>query len=143
MVKLVLQTLMGIKRGEGNNHIQRKEGVVGKLAVYISTVEAQERGTLHLHMILWLENMPILAQIKEALHTDAFRKQVAAYIRATIHANLDGATASKVMKIKPIKGIVYSQPVNPKDETILQLQLRRRDTWQEQYRFINAVLRIA
>ena len=119
MVKLILQTLMGIEAGEGNNHMRRKEGMVGKLSAYIGMVEAQERGTLHLHMILWLENMPTLTQMKEALCTKAFQKQVTVYIGATIHADLDGATASEVVKIKQIKAIVYSQLVDARDENYI------------------------
>jgi Helitron helicase-like domain at N-terminus len=103
-VMLVLQTLMGIEAGKGNNCIQRKEGVVGKVSAYIGMVEAQGRGTLHLHMILWLENAPTLTQMKESLCTDALQKQVTAYIRAAIHADLDGAImASEVIKIKQLR----------------------------------------
>jgi hypothetical protein len=47
--------------------LNRKEGIFGRVQTYVRTVEAQGRGTLHLHMLLWLKDAPCAADMKAAL----------------------------------------------------------------------------
>ena len=51
VVKCVLEILFRITK-HSNGWIDRKEGIFGKVQNYVGTVEAQGRGTLHLHMLL-------------------------------------------------------------------------------------------
>ena len=69
VVKCVLEILLGLtKRGSGR--IDRKEGIFGKVQNYVGTVEAQGRGTLHLHMLLWLTDAPTASEMKTALKSE-------------------------------------------------------------------------
>jgi hypothetical protein len=48
--------LFGIKRTR--DHIESNTGLLGQVAAYYGVVEAQGRGSLHVHMLLWLKNTP-------------------------------------------------------------------------------------
>jgi hypothetical protein len=54
VIAALLEELFGIKAATQNSHIKRTEGIFGRVASYIGTVEAQGRGTLHMHMVVWL-----------------------------------------------------------------------------------------
>lgn len=73
MINAILVHLLGIK-GTGKNQIPQSEtGILGVIDSYVGTVEAQGRGTLHLHMILWLKGSPTLTEMKELLLADEFQ----------------------------------------------------------------------
>ncbi len=46
------------------------EGLFGPVSMYYSTVEAQERLTLHLHLLVWLKGMPSLTHLQLQLLDD-------------------------------------------------------------------------
>jgi hypothetical protein len=83
MIKTILEQLFGITK-TGDGHIQRREGILGTVKSYIGTVEAQGRGTLHLHLLLWLTNAPSSADMQHALTHIDFRSKIQAYIKAVI-----------------------------------------------------------
>jgi hypothetical protein len=60
IVQAIFEELMGITihRHKRVGNIERKEGIFGTLEGYIGTVEAQGRGTLHLHTLIWLRGAP-------------------------------------------------------------------------------------
>lgn len=80
VIDLVLEELFGIKAKNKRAKIMREKGVYGMVEAYIGTVEAQGRGTLHLHIILWLRGAPTAEKMKQALQSSVFREKVAAYI---------------------------------------------------------------
>jgi hypothetical protein len=80
----VLEELYGIKAYHYGGHVQRMEGIFGKVASYIGTVEAQGRGSLHLHIIVWLCGALTHIQMKEVLKSKSFRLKVKAYIAANV-----------------------------------------------------------
>jgi hypothetical protein len=114
VIALVLETLFGIKGAKGNAHVKRRAGVFGTVQAYIGTVEAQGRGTLHLHIILWLCGAPTATRMKELLKSPEFRAKVVSYIKSTIRADLDGATASEIWSIPKENAVSYSRPVDPR-----------------------------
>ena len=67
----MIEVLFGITR-KSNNQIEHKEGILGMVQSYIGTVEAQGRGSLHLHMLVWLKDAPLASAMRKALGTDAF-----------------------------------------------------------------------
>ncbi|PPQ73393.1 hypothetical protein CVT25_004618, partial [Psilocybe cyanescens] len=52
IVKTVFEELLGIKK-HPKGKLEHEYGVLGKVQSYIGTVEAQGRGTLHLHTLIW------------------------------------------------------------------------------------------
>jgi hypothetical protein len=83
IMKCVLEILFGIKKNV-RGRIEREEGIFGEVQSYVGTVEAQGRGTLHLHMLLWLKDAPMAEQMKAALKCQIFRDKVIAFIRSSI-----------------------------------------------------------
>ena len=111
VIKIIIEELFGIKKR--GNHIERKDGILGTVQCYIGTVEAQGRGSLHLHMLLWLKEAPPASTMQKALATDEFRDRVQQFIQATIHADIEGKSAEEVKYMRKVTEVSYSRPVKP------------------------------
>lgn len=131
-IQVILEELMGItvlrpKRG----HIVRNEGVFGVVEAYVGTVEAQGRGTLHLHMLLWLRGAPTVPVMKERLQSSEFRTRIAAYIDCNIRAHHDHLTEQSLATTPREKAVSYSRPLDPRtphfnsQRSIIEAQLVR------------------
>ena len=112
MIKTILETLFGISKGR-NGIIARREGIFGIVKSYIGTVEAQGRGTLHLHLLLWLEGAPTARELKNALTTAPFRERIKRFIRETIRADIEGKQLTEVRAMPKIDAVSYSRPLDP------------------------------
>ena len=112
MINALLVSLLGIKVSV-HKKIERKTGILGIVEGYIGTVEAQGRGTLHLHMLLWLKGSPSSQQMKEKLSHENFRERVRDFISANIRADLDGAPGTSVLAIPHVKRVAFSRPLDP------------------------------
>ena len=112
IIKAVLEELFGL--GGHGNHKNRQEGIFGKVASYIGTVEAQGRGTLHLHMVLWLCGSPTADKMKELLKTEKFRLRVIDFIKANIKVDVGGMNTQKLIKAHRDKAVSYSRPEDPR-----------------------------
>jgi hypothetical protein len=94
-------------------------------------VEAQGRGTLHLHIVVWLCGALTSLQMKAALRSQRFRDKLTAYIGANIRADLDGADAANVNNMPRVTGVSYSRPCDPRkpnygcDSQVAELQLAK------------------
>ena len=114
MIRTILECLFGISKGR-NGIIVRREGIFGIVKSYIGTVEAQGRGTLHLHMLLWLEGAPTARELKDALMTEGFHERMKQYIKQTIRADLEGRKTAEVLAMSKIDAISYSRPLDPRN----------------------------
>ncbi|KAF8799237.1 hypothetical protein BYT27DRAFT_7264248 [Phlegmacium glaucopus] len=114
MIDTILEVLMGVSK-RWNGTIVRKEGILGIVKSYVGTVEAQGRGSLHLHLLLWLEGAPTAKELKQALGKDIFHEKVKHYISKTIRADLDGKEAGEVMAMKKVDAVSYSRPLDPRN----------------------------
>nr|GAT44292.1 predicted protein [Mycena chlorophos] len=112
-VCIVLRELLGITANPHGN-IKRRPGILGDVNGYIGTVEAQARGTLHLHILIWLRGAPVARVMKAALETEAFREKVKRFIAANIRAHIHGTTGTGVMKLPVEFNIAYSRPEDPR-----------------------------
>jgi hypothetical protein len=99
IVTTVLQCLLGIHGYDNGKPIQREKGIFGNIDAYIGTVEAQGRGTLHLHMVLWLKGSVPSSQMKELLLSEQFRNQIKEFIWANVKADLSGYVGVQVLTI--------------------------------------------
>lgn len=116
VVNVLIEELFGIRASRPSDPIKRTEGIFGKVAAYIGTVEAQGRGTLHLHIMLWLCGAPTSTKMKHALQSESFRSRVTSFIKANIRADLDGADGSTIHKMPCTKSVSYSRPCDPRAE---------------------------
>lgn len=116
LIKVILEELFGIKVNKDSS-ITRERGVLGIVEGYIGSVEAQGRGTLHLHILLWLRGAPTPSEMKALLRTENFRRRVRDYISTTIKASLDDNDNEKLVDLKkPKEPVSYSRPVDPSKE---------------------------
>ena len=67
-----------------NFRVQSGLGILGRVSAYFGTVESQGRGTLHLHLIVWLKDAPNSDQMGKLLKTARFRDKVTSYIAVNL-----------------------------------------------------------
>ncbi|RDB21373.1 hypothetical protein Hypma_011904 [Hypsizygus marmoreus] len=129
IIRIILEEVFGVKNGIHAHKITRKEGIFGMVNSYIGTVEAQGRGSLHLHMLIWLKDSPTSAEMKAALQLDTFRDRIRAFIGANVRADLDGANTASVNAIPKVKNVSYSRPVDPRQPNYeANLKAKERST---------------
>lgn len=122
IINVVIEELFGLQKADSHNQtVKRKEGVFGKVAAYVGTVEAQGRGTLHLHIVLWLVGALTPAEMQAALKTEIFRSKVASYIEANIRADLHGANSAAIAKMPRETSVSYSRPPDPRKPNYAQV----------------------
>ncbi|CUA71576.1 Structural maintenance of chromosomes protein 4 [Rhizoctonia solani] len=112
IITIIIEKLFGVVKTASRvySHI----GILGRVKAYFGTVECQGRGTLHLHMLLWLHNAPPASQIQEMLRTSEFRSRVLAYIQSNVHSYhplLSNPIALK--SFPPNSEVAYSRPPHP------------------------------
>jgi hypothetical protein len=115
IIETTLETLFGVKATPAS--VTSKVGVLGVVDAYYGVVEAQGRGTLHLHMLLWLRHAPTATEMKELLQQDAFRDRLKNFIKANIRAHVDGLDEEGIKATRREKGIAYSRPPDPDSPT--------------------------
>lgn len=113
MIETILETLIGISKRQ-NGIIDRKEGIFGSVNSYVGTVEAQGRGSLHLHLLLWLRDAPTARELKNALSNDIFRDKIKLFIQRTIRADLGMKETTEVEAMTRIEAVSYSRPLDPR-----------------------------
>ena len=114
VIAALLEELFGITAYAHGVPVKRNEGIFGKVASYIGTVEAQGRGTLHLHMIVWLCGSLTSSKMKEALRSSSFRSKITDYIKANVRADIDGADENAVKQMSRENCLSYSRPCDPR-----------------------------
>jgi hypothetical protein len=111
-ITLFLEKLCGITTSR--THVHAQDGIFGKIKAYFGTVECQGRGTLHLHMLMWLHNVPPPSRLKEMLRTSEFRSKVSAYLKANVCSFRPGlASADQVKGTQVHSNVAYSRSPNP------------------------------
>lgn len=117
VVNLVLDKLFGITSQRGR--VKSDMGLLGRLSAYYGIVEAQGRGTLHLHMFIWLEDSPSADEMVHLLETsEEFRSKVEAYIDSNISAHVPGlSTKEEIQSVPRESDLAYSRPPDPESET--------------------------
>ena len=112
LIKTVLETLFGIEVTPFQIHA--KKGIYGCVSAYFGAVESQGRGSLHLHLIVWLKNALTSDEMQELLKDDRFREHIWAFLHANIHAYAPGfETVETVKNIPNNIDIAYSWPPHP------------------------------
>mgnify|MGYP002394089447 FL=1 len=73
-------------------HSMIEKGVLGPVKAYYGTVENQGRGSLHLHILIWLDHDLTPAQLKESVRDENFRNGLLAYLEDIIKQDLSDFT---------------------------------------------------
>ena len=82
LVQLWLRTVLGITDGNVMNNI----GVLGRASGYYGTVETQGRGSLHLHILVWIHGSKNPDEMASSLldPTSSFSEDMKDYLRSVI-----------------------------------------------------------
>lgn len=111
-IRTILETLFKIRVTQFQ--VKSEMGVLGEVTAYFGTVESQNRGSLHLHMLFWLKNTPSPDEMLELLKSEEFRDKIRAYIKANIRAYVPGLeSAESVAAIPKSKTFLYNRPPKP------------------------------
>ncbi|CAE6416282.1 unnamed protein product [Rhizoctonia solani] len=111
IINLVLEQLFGIS--SHGRKVDTRMGVLGRLSAYYGVVEAQGRGSLHVHMVLWLEDAPSSDTMHDLLSDPAFRERVTQYVDHSVRAHLDGLNAQTIAELEKDAELGYSRPPCP------------------------------
>lgn len=65
-----------------------EKGVLGPIKAYFGTVENQGRGSLHLHILLWIDHDLTPIQLKELVQDEKFRSGLLSYLEDIIKQDL-------------------------------------------------------
>lgn len=114
IIKTLLETMYGIKVLQ--NRVVSNMGVLGRLSGYFGVIEAQGRGSLHVHMFLWLKNAPNGHEMKTFLKNSDFRERMTSYIKANIRAHVDGYDEEMTTTMPRETHLSYGRPPNPDGE---------------------------
>lgn len=96
---------------------QNKIGALGLGNAYFGAVEAQGRGSLHLHMMMWLCHSPNAEEIVERLKLPAFRDKIKKYIQANLRSHIDSLDQNVLDSMEPDPALAWSRPPNPDSPT--------------------------
>ncbi|KAG1859735.1 hypothetical protein F4604DRAFT_1930451 [Suillus subluteus] len=114
VIAAILEELFGIRHGGGHGIIRRK-GILGVIRGYIGAVEAQGRGTLHLHMLLWMQSALSGKEIQKSLQSLQFQSCISTCIASNIRAHHLDVTEDLLGSIPREKAVSYSRPLDPHD----------------------------
>jgi hypothetical protein len=83
IIREILGSLFGFKNTD-------MSGIFGPVTTYYGMVESQNRGTLHIHMLLWLKNAPSPDALYNQLESDSqFKDRLFQYLDSIIHQDTD------------------------------------------------------
>ncbi len=70
-----------------------EKGLFGKCTAYYGTVEAQARGSLHCHMLIWLDGHPSPQKMRDMMQSsDEYKTHMFAWLESIIKSELLGTT---------------------------------------------------
>ena len=88
IIQTTFETLFGVHTSR--SRVETHMGIFGHVNSYFGVVEAQGRGSLHVHLLIWLKNTPNADEMLELLTQSDFREKIAFYIEHNIRTHLDG-----------------------------------------------------
>lgn len=83
-------------------------GVLGPITNYYGTVENQGRGSLHLHMLLWLDSSPSPSQLRADIKDEKYRARLIEYLEDIIKEDVSWINRSAVDSLESDDGIAIS-----------------------------------
>ncbi|KAJ6543482.1 hypothetical protein B0H10DRAFT_2389367 [Mycena sp. CBHHK59/15] len=99
MIRTILEILFGIEVTPF--HVRSSMGILGEVAAYFGMVEAENRASLHLHMLISFKHAPNADEMIALLKQDSFRARISAYIQANLRAHLPGLETADLVKSIP------------------------------------------
>lgn len=114
IIETMLETLFAVRIHTTKNQVDNRIGIFGYVSGYFGVIEAQGRGSLHVHMLLWLKHAPNADEMLELLTSSQFREKIVAYVDHNIRTHLDGFDEEYVNNHERETHVSYSRPPNPR-----------------------------
>jgi hypothetical protein len=112
MIRTILWTLFGVEVTK--YQVKSGTGIFGRVTAYFGVIESQGRGSLHLHMLVWLKNSPPSDEMENLLKQEGFRHRVTDFIKSNLRAYLPGLESAESIKNIPNDvEVAWSRPPNP------------------------------
>ncbi len=115
IITTMLENLFSVHMGSQWVCVNR--GVLGHVQAYISIIESQNWATLHLHMLLWMENTPSSEEIKELFKYGDFWSKIQTYLAHNIQAHFPGIGRDSLKDIPCEADLAWSRPLDPHSPT--------------------------
>lgn len=114
IIRLLIEEVIGVKVEKGC--VSSSYGIFGKVSAYFGAVETQGRGSLHIHLLLWLCDAPSASEMRQKLKHDNFKRKVRAFIHANFCAYMPGLESLDAVNSIPNEtDVAFSRPPNPFD----------------------------
>lgn len=111
-IQTIFLTLFGVEVTP--YQVKSLVGVFGHIKSYFGTVKSQVCGSLHLHLLAWLQNTPPANEMEQALKSEDFKEGVRKFISANFRAYLPGLESAESVKAIPNNTrVAWSHPPNP------------------------------
>ena len=114
IIRTTFETLFGVHTSR--SRVESHMGIFGLVNGYFGVVEAQGRGSLHIHLLVWLKNAPNADEMMELLTQPNFREKIASYIDRNIRTHLDGFDEEYVESNQRERHISFSRPPDPRND---------------------------
>ncbi|CAF5058209.1 unnamed protein product, partial [Rotaria magnacalcarata] len=105
-------------------------GILGPTKAYFGTVESQGRGSLHLHLLIWLNHDFTPTQLKQQIQNEDFRQKLLAYLEDIVKEDLDQFRAKpdglKTCRMRMPRALVENSHI---DVSTGQITMRRSHPW--------------
>ncbi|KAI6037400.1 hypothetical protein BKA83DRAFT_4486430 [Pisolithus microcarpus] len=112
MICTIMEMLFGITATP--HQVFSTKGIFRYMNAYFSVVESQGRGSLHLHMLLWLKGVPTMEKMEQLLKEEDFHERARTFIWANIRAYMPGLEkAHTISQIPNEVDVAYSRPPQP------------------------------
>jgi hypothetical protein len=126
MIDTILETLFQVKVSKYK--VTSKKGILGFVEAYFGLKEVQGRGTIHLHLLLWLKHTPSPDQLLFLLRQESFRDKIKAYIASNIRAYLPGMEDADAIKQQSrSREVAYTRPTH-RDSLHYDEDIRKLET---------------
>ncbi|CAF4308423.1 unnamed protein product [Rotaria sp. Silwood2] len=93
-------------------------GVLGPVKAYFGTVESQGPGSLHLHLLIWLDHDMKPADMKEKIQDATFRNKLKAYLEDIIKEDLDDFKDKQVIESSDVVPRSFNTPTRLSQDNI-------------------------
>ena len=113
LIEVWLETVLGVQK-RGSN----RRGILGRVSGYFGTVETQNRGSLHLHMLVWMHGAISGDIVADRLADGSdFAASLQAYLSKIIFEEFpDGVPADDDFHDDPDKSVACARPPHPQDD---------------------------
>jgi hypothetical protein len=82
LIKAILDYMVG--SSQHSRSPNRRFGVLGNINSYYGTIESQGRGSLHLHLLVWIRHAPSHSELEQRMKDPSYLKQLFAYLEDVV-----------------------------------------------------------